>query len=133
MIPEIKTESDLQQAIMIEGPHHHCILMRNNSGALPDATGRFVRYGLGNVSKQHSDRIKSSDLIGFTRIVITPDMVGRTVAVFTAVEIKEPGWTHSPKDKRANAQKAFTDWVKACGGFAGIVDSVEAFRKMLGK
>ena len=75
----MKSESEIQQLIQIEGPRVDCILMRNNSGALPDKNGRTVRYGLGNISREHSDRIKSSDLIGITRVVVTPEMVGRVV------------------------------------------------------
>lgn len=57
-------------------------LWRNNTGALKDARGQLVRYGLCP---------GSSDLIGFRTITITPDMVGQQVAVFTAVEVKDRG------------------------------------------
>lgn len=126
------SESEIQQLIQIEGPHHKCILMRNNSGALKDATGRVVRYGLGNISTQQNMRIKSSDLIGFTEVKITPDMVGKTIAVFTAVEVKDPKWKLSPNDKRAQSQLAFIDWIKSHGGIAGFCNSVESFKELLG-
>lgn len=126
-------ESDVQQLIQIDAVNYNCILMRNNSGALKDIDGRVVRFGLGNISNKHSDKIKSSDLIGLTRITITPDMVGHTVAVFTAIEIKSPTWKSSPTDKRERAQRAFTDWIKNCGGISGFANSVEAFRKIMGR
>ena len=125
------TESDVQQWIQIEGPKHHCMLMRNNSGAYISSDGRQVRYGLGNVSKKQNTNIKSSDLIGFTTIVITPDMVGKTVAVFTAIEVKSPDWKRSLADKREKAQMAFINWVRMSGGLAGFANSVESFKAIL--
>lgn len=125
-------ESYVQQLIQIEGVNHGVQLLRNNSGSLKNAQGRWVRFGLGNVSKTHSERIKSSDLIGFTKLTITPDMVGKVVAVFTAVEVKEPDWKRNPNDKRENAQEAFIDWVKTNCGLAGFANSVESFKKIIG-
>lgn len=128
---EPKNEAELEQQIKIDGPNYGCFLMRNNSGAFADSTGRVVRYGLGAVSKKHDDRIKSSDEIGFTRVTITPDMVGKTIAVFTAVEVKHPTWKFSPKDKREAAQLAFIDWVRANGGIAFFANSVDSFRMQM--
>lgn len=125
-------ESTLEQQIQLEGARFRVQLMRNNSGAFKDATGRFVWYGLGNVSKKHSANIKSSDLVGFTQVQITPDMVGQTVAIFTAIEVKRPGWRMSMTDKRERAQKAFIDWINANGGRAGFATSLEEFRKIIG-
>ena len=122
---EDEVQADIQKAAVADG----CVLMRNNSGALKAQDGRMVRFGLGNVSKAHNERIKSSDLIGPTVITITPEMVGRKLAVLTACEVKEEGWVFNPKDKREVAQKAFIDWVKALGGFAGFAASVEQFRR----
>lgn len=114
------SESEIQQNVQIQAMNWGCHLMRNNSGALKDQSGRVVRFGLGNISKKHNDKIKSSDLIGLTVVTITPEMVGRKVAVFTAVECKEESWKPSPTDKREAAQRAFIDWVKANGGIAGF-------------
>jgi hypothetical protein len=127
------SESDIQQDVMVEGPKHDCILMRNNVGAMQDVTGRTVRYGLGNISKEQNKKIKSSDLIGLTTVVVTPDMVGKTVGIFTAIEVKDKGWTFSDKDKRAVAQLAFINWIKSKGGIAGFVTSVKEFLSVLGK
>lgn len=125
-------EATVQQFIQADGPRFKCQLMRNNCGALPDVNGRWIYYGLGNISKRHSEKIKSSDLVGFTQITITPEMVGKTIAVITAVEVKEPGWEFNPRDKREQAQLAFISWVRAAGGLAGFASSIESFRKILG-
>lgn len=118
------SESEIQQLIQIEGPKHHCFLMRNNSGALTDKDGRLVRYGLGNISKQHNDAIKSSDLVGFT--------IRGGVAIFTAIEVKRADWKPSMLDARESAQNAFIQWVRKSGGLAGFANSVEMFRKIIG-
>src|SRR5665213_6538 len=97
-------ESEIQQLIQIEGVKYGCQTLRNNSGACADASGRQIRYGLGNVSKKHNDKIKSSDLIGFTRVTIVPEMVGKTLAVFTCVECKTPGWKLKFDDPREKEQ-----------------------------
>lgn len=96
-------------------------IWRNNSGAYQDERGNFIRYGLANESKQLNAQIKSADLIGITPITITPDMVGKTVGVFTAYECKPPGWKLLPSDKRGLAQERFLAIVKASGGFGGFV------------
>jgi len=94
-------------------------LFRNNVGMLPDREGRPVRFGL------HPG---SSDLIGWRSITITPDMVGKQVAVFTALEVKAPGGTH-----RVTAeQRHFLDTVEAAGGFAGVARSPEQALLALG-
>lgn len=123
----MKSESEIQQLIQLEGPNWHTILMRNNSGALKDHEGRLVRYGLGNVSKKHNDQMKSSDLIGIKTIVITPDMVGQMVAVFTAIEVKREDWKRDEENKKENAQFNFIEWIKKRGGIAGFASSVKQF------
>lgn len=126
-------ESELQQSIQIEGPAYGCQLLRNNSGALKNARGEWVRFGLGNISKKHATKIKSSDLIGFRRVTITPEMVGKVLAVITAVEVKDPDWNPDKKfDEHECAQLAFISWIKAAGGFAGFANSIESFRKIIG-
>lgn len=124
----MRSESEVQQLIQLAGPRHDCLLMRNNSGALKDIEGRLVRYGLGNISRQQNERTKSSDLIGITTITITPDMVGKEIGVFTAVEVKAEGWKPNEKDKRYLAQKNFLNWVRLKGGFAMFAQSEEEFK-----
>lgn len=125
-----KNEAEVQGEIQVVGPEHHTILMRNNSGALKDVTGRLVRYGLGNISKKQNDMIKSSDLIGVKTLVITEEMVGKMIGVITAVEVKEEGWTYHEKDPRERAQKAFINFIKLRGGMAGFAQSVQDFKNL---
>lgn len=127
----MRSESDVQQLIMMRAPKFSNMLLRNNSGALTDKEGRLVRYGLGNVSKQHNEVFKSSDLIGIKSVVITPEMVGKTVGVFTAVECKAEGWKRSKKNKKEQAQSNFIEWVKNRGGIAGFASSLEEYQQLI--
>jgi hypothetical protein len=92
-------------------------LFRNNTGAFKDPrTKQFVRFGL---------CVGSSDLIGWHSVTITPDMVGQTLAVFTAIEVKDKG-------RPTPEQLTFIEVVRRAGGFAGIARSVAEARKILG-
>ena len=126
-------EDEVQQYVRIEAAKYECNLLRNNTGVLEDKTGRPVRYGLANESSKQNENFKSSDLIGIASIIITPQMVGQRIAVFTAVEVKKEGWTFNPRDKREVAQLAFINWVKKLGGFAGFAQSIQDLKKILGK
>lgn len=108
-------------------------LWRNNVGVLCDRNGRPVRFGLCNDSAALNEKIKSSDYIGITPVLITPDMVGQVFGVFTAIETKDSGWELLPSDDRGLAQQNFHDIVKKAGGFAGFATCVEEFRKIVKK
>lgn len=128
----MKEESEVQQDIQIAARYHNCTLMRNNSGACKDETGRVVRFGLGNISKKHQENMASSDLIGITKVTITPDMVGKTVGIFTAVEVKKEAWQPNKKlDKRETAQHNFIQWVRLNGGLAGFANGVQMLKDIL--
>ncbi|SAK98508.1 hypothetical protein AWB80_07539 [Caballeronia pedi] len=68
----------------------------------------------------------TSDLVGWTEIVITPQMVGRTVAVFTAIETKESGG-----GKKRKGQIRFVDRVQKAGGIAGFAPSDAAAKAIV--
>jgi hypothetical protein len=71
----------------------------------------------------------ASDFLGWTEITITPDMVGKTVAVFTAAEIKR---FDSPSRVRATVEQIdFINLVNKCGGKAAIIDSEDDAKKLL--
>lgn len=110
-------EAHAQSLIRLEAPACGVTLWRNNVGALTDASGRVVRFGLANDSAQLNAVLKSSDLIGWRSVVITPDMVGRTIAQVVARECKAPGWTYRGTP-RETAQKAWLDLIAAAGGDA---------------
>ena len=130
----MRSESEVQQRVQIEAAKHGVVLMRNNSGQMVGLEGRSVRFGLGNISAKHSEHSKSSDLIGISTIVITSDMVGKKIGVFTAIEVKTEDWNDGKKlDKRETAQLNFIQWVRERGGIAGFVNSVDSFIHLLKK
>lgn len=123
-------ELEVQQKIQLQASKLRNILLRNNSGAFKDATGRVVFYGLGNISKKHNQEIKSSDLIGGTKIIVTPDMVGTEILVFTAIEVKEEGWKYK-NSQREKAQQKFIDIIKEMNGIAGFCQSVDDYNNLI--
>lgn len=128
-----KLENEIDQEIVLEAAKYGLVLERNNSGAFKDTTGRMVFYGLGNVSKTHGQKLKSADRIGILPVLITPDMVGSTIGVFVAVEVKREGWTFNPKDKKEVAQSNWLSWIRQRGGLADFVQSIDDLKKLLGK
>ena len=127
------SESGVASRVRLDAANIGLNLWRNNVGVLLDQTGRPVRYGLANDSKKMNRNIKSSDLIGVRTILITPDMVGELVGVFTAVETKHPDWSFKASDQHSVAQKNFHDIVKNAGGYAGFATCVDDFRRIITK
>ena len=82
-------------------------LFRNNTGRFRNPEGRWVQFGI----PLHG----GSDLIGWM-----------PVARFTAVEIK------AGRDQLTAEQRAWLDAVKAAGGIAGVVRTVEDAEVLLG-
>ncbi len=111
---ERRIQSDIQLAACAGGGPAR--LWRNNTGALRDARGQLVRYGLCP---------GSSDLIGYRTITITPDMVGQRLAVFAAVEVKDRG-------RLTAQQEAFLNLIQQAGGLAGVARSVPEALSILG-
>ena len=129
----MSSEAAVQQNIRLQASEQDDLLWRNNQGACYDESGRLIRYGLGNDSAQVNKRIKSSDLIGITKIVVTPEMVGQVIGVFTAIEVKASTWKLRPNDERVAAQKRFIDVVREYGGRAGFAWNTDAYKRIVGK
>jgi len=91
-------------------------LWRNNTGALVDQQGRFVRFGLCK---------GSSDLIGLRSLQITPELVGQRLAQFVALEIKTGSGTVRPE------QRAFLRLVHQLGGVGAVCRSIEQAQAVL--
>lgn len=116
-------EQDLQSLVLVESSKRGTRMWRNNVGCLQNKEGRYIRYGLCNSSKKLNKVLKSSDLVGITPIVITSDMVGQTVGVFTSYEIKRPGWKYSGCGREA-AQEAWLTLVRSLGGIARFISDI---------
>ena len=111
------SEQQIQQRIRLALSRGPTRLWRNNTGCLKDQQGRPVRFGLCP---------GSSDLIGYTTVEITPDMVGQRVAVFTAIEVK------SATGRPTAQQLVFIEHVRQAGGRAGIARSIKDAERITG-
>jgi hypothetical protein len=113
----MKQERDLINEILLRASERGHRLFRNNSGVARYPDGSAVKYGVASPG--------GSDLIGWTQVTITPEMVGKTLAVFTAPEVKA-GTTKTTKE-----QKSFLSVVSSSGGISGIVRSQNDMELML--
>lgn len=83
--------------------------------------GRPVALGFGLTNGDPV--VGVADLIGFTVVEITPNMVGHKVAVLTSIETK--------RTKGGVTREKQEEWrklVRNAGGIAGIANSVESAR-----
>lgn len=67
----------------------------------------------------------SADLIGWTPVVVTPEMVGKTIAVFTSVETK------TATGRVRKGQPEWAGAVQKAGGYAAFVRSDDDLRDIL--
>ena len=111
------SEHEIQQRIRLACGRGAVRLWRNNTGALVDQQGRFVRFGLCK---------GSSDLIGLRSLEITTELVGLRLAQFVALEIKTAQGVLRPE------QQAFLRLVQQLGGVAAVCRSVEEAEQLLG-
>ena len=122
-------ETNIQNRILLAVSNGKTRLFRNNTlqataGQIASRNGstwviknaRAVRVGLCP---------GSSDLIGFKTITITPEMVGKQIAVFTAVEVK------TKTGRVSKQQKKFISLIKNAGGLAGVARSPEQAKEIL--
>lgn len=70
--------------------------------------------------------VGACDLPGWTEVVITPEMVGCTVAVFTSIECKR-----SKGGVISDEQRTWRDVVQGAGGIAGVANSPESARDIV--
>lgn len=69
--------------------------------------------------------VGSSDLIGIKSTEITPDMVGQKIAIFTAIEVKQPN------GRTSKEQINFINMVNSLGGIAFIAHSDDEAKSFL--
>ncbi len=98
-------ETNISKKIQMAACKVGARLLRNNTGLFWSLDKkRKMRAGLGS---------GTSDLIGWTQITITPEMVGKVVAVYTAIEVK------AGKNNTQENQDDFITAVLHAGGIAG--------------
>jgi len=109
-------EITVQNECRLKASEMGSTLWRNNVGGFRNDQGRWINFGL---------CVGSSDLIGFTPVTITEDMVGKVLAVFTAMEVKTETGTLRKE------QKKYISFVQKHGGIAGVVKSKKDVENLL--
>lgn len=91
-------------------PEQRLFRINSGTGWVGNITGRTPQAMIiQNPRALHAAPQGWPDLCGWTTKVITPDMVGQKVAIFTAVEVKVTG-------KLSKEQRAFRNVLTAMGG-----------------
>ena len=114
-------EQNLYKAIQANHSRYG-VLFRNNTGVAYQGkravyNNRQVITDLRPIS--FGLCVGSSDLIGWTEIIVTPDMVGEKIAIFTAVEVK------NEKGRATKEQIKFLQAVKNAGGIARLTRFID--------
>lgn len=124
-------EDEVEELIVLDASQtFNSDLWRNNSGGRNTPDEGYLRWGLGNISKKWNEKLASSDEIGGTPVLITPEMVGKTIFVFTSIEVKKEGWKYTGI-KNEPQQKNWIDLIKGRGGIAGFASSVDEYRQIV--
>ena len=90
------SEDQAKQNMLLSLPKH-VKMFRNNNGFYKKPEGGVVRYGLGNTANGKGG---SPDYIGWVEKEITPDMVGKKIAIFCGIEVKSSSGTMQPNQKK---------------------------------
>lgn len=122
-------ETALHRGVMLELSDVHTRAWRNNNGAawqgsnftirnrrLVQGAARYVRYGLAP---------GSSDIVGLRSMQITPEMVGRRVAVSLMIETKTEDQRLSPD------QKNWLAMAHGMGCIAGVATTVDDAKQII--
>jgi hypothetical protein len=123
----MKKESNILKRIMLKlsGP---CRLFRINTGRAWTGNN-IVKFPQSHPQFPGAVLIKDprpfqtgtpngySDLSGWSTVEVTPNMVGKTICIFTVIEVK------SPKGRASDNQKNFISQVLRSGGVAFIARS----------
>lgn len=129
-------ENPIQKRILLHCGHGLTRLFRQNVGmGWIGKARKIIKAGMyylnpGDVVIRqarpfHAGFKGQSDLGGWHSITVTPEMVGRKLAIYTALEVK----TKTGRVKKA--QQQFIDLVRAAGGLAGVVRSPEEAEEVL--
>ena len=124
-------ETKIQRRIMILLSKEGHSVWRNETGRF--WTGKPIHKDGQTVTLANAMMIPvglcvgSSDLITITPTVITQEMVGSTVGVFGAIEVK------TKKGRASKEQLNYIDHVQKMGGLAGIARSPQEALEILNK
>jgi hypothetical protein len=126
---EHKTEAQLQAEIALAGNKGGTRLFKNVGGNFWQGKLLDITNNIAKLAKPK--RIKcglvtgAADRIGFHQVTITPDMIGKKIPVFAAVELKKHDGRLSPE------QQNFIKFILDMNGIAGVVRSVDDLKNLL--
>lgn len=125
-----KSEHDIQNEIRVAiGAEQSATLFRANVGEA--WTGTLAANNLNRVIIEDARRFRSGlpigfpDLFGFRTIEITPEMVGKKVAVFAFIEVKKPG------GRTSKAQEKMHTFLRNAGAVGGVARSAKEAIELL--
>lgn len=108
-------ESDILREIQTKVSGPDIRLFRMQSLRVQTIDGTFINFGIKGMS----------DLVGLRSVVVTPDMVGKRIAMYTAIEVK------SATGRVSAEQDRFIAMVRGLGGMAGVARGVEEARQII--
>ena len=115
-----KAETNIVNDIQLALSQRGCRLFKNVRGMFLSLDGkRKIRAGMQPEG--------SSDLIGWVKVRITPEMVNSEIAVFCAIEVKTATGATKPE------QLHFINTVLQSRGFAGVARDAEQALKIIEK
>lgn len=127
----MKASTKMERLIMLALSEAGSTVFRNETGGF--WTGKVVHKAQDQVTLSNARMIQcglcvgSHDVIGWTPVTVTQDMVGETLAVFTSVEVK------TGKGRPTTEQLSFEAAVRGAGGIAGIARSPEEALSLLAR
>ena len=113
-------ESESSKRIALELSRQGFVTWRNNTGFAWQGVSTVHDRSRGVLTLRNPRPIRfglaegSSDRVGLLSIVITPEMVGKKIAVFTAVECK------SERGRTSKEQENFLGVIERAGGIAFV-------------
>jgi hypothetical protein len=107
------TEKNIQNEIRLHLSKRGAMSLRYQVGTFYAMDGSMVKIG----------EVGVSDLIACVPVVITPEMVGKRIGVFTAIETKKIN--DKTAKERKESQGKFIARVQALGGIATIARSTQ--------
>lgn len=108
-------ESASNDAVKQWANYRNGILYRNRRGMVDMPWGKMP-FGLGPNGY--------GDNVGYLTITVTPEMVGRKIAVFSMIECKRADKALSTPDTNDHQEKMIQE-VRSAGGFAGFARQAE--------
>lgn len=130
-------ESSILRQVRLEATKHGRFVRVNVGQGWTGKVTRIARRGVVEVDAgdvvirqarpfQAGPPAGTADLLGVTRVTVTPDMVGKVIGVATAIETK------TAKGKQRDEQKIFERVMVAQGGMYVLARSADDIARELG-